>query len=316
MFRTVRLQHPFVMLGLLVIAPALWAQQPGADCSRLVVNRTYVNSFSGLINVPAYFAPFESLGVLPPPGVGLEPNAGAGKVTFLPGGNFVNRETIVIGMLGMNKDLSITGTYSLTWDGSKEPMACTGTMAGVGVVNGGPMPFKFQLVVSPDGQRVEMIHTDPGLIVGTTGLPMYTHGCSGKSVDATYSYNSNGWILPSPTANPPEPMLGGYIPFAMSGAMRFYPDTPASVIDFPESPEGAMMVKAWDTVSQNGAIKSRTMTGWYKVRHDCKGVVVLRDPLENPDFQLEMFIGAEGQTVHFVNVNGADTPADSVPTPH
>jgi hypothetical protein len=311
-FRRFHLRYSLVALCLLLIAPTLPAQRPGADCSKLVVNRTYVNSFSGLINVPVYFAAF---GVQPPPGVGLEPNGGAGTVTFLDNGKFVNTETIAIGILGLSKDLSITGTYSLTWDGSKQPMACTGTMNGLGMLHGSSTPFTFQLIVSAGGQRVEMFHTDTGVIVGATTLPMSSHGCNRASLDAAYSYNAAGWILAPPGAVPPEQMLGGYIPFAMSGAMRFYPETPASVSDFPDSPKGARMVKAWDTPSHNGEIMPRTMTGWYQVNRDCTGTVVLRDSLGNPDFLLEMFIGADGQTVHFANVNDAVDLGNGISTP-
>lgn len=312
MFKTVRPRCPLAVLALFLVTPALSAQNPGADCSKLVVNRTYVNSFLGFNNLPLAF---QALGIQVPPGVGIEPVGGAGTVTFLPGGNFTMRETIAIGLMGLNKDLSIPGTYSLTWDTSKHPTVCTGSMTGTEQVAGMSLPVNFQLIVSPDSQRIEMIHTDTGLMVGVTGQPISHHACSNATIGATYSYNTMGWFLVLPGTVPPEQMVGGYIAFAMSGAMRFYPEIPASVSDFPDSPAGAMLVKAWDTPSQNGQILPRTMTGWYLVNHDCTGTIVLRDSLGNPDFRLETFIGAEGQTVHSTNVNDAVDLGNGVSMP-
>ncbi|HEV2134651.1 MAG TPA: hypothetical protein VGR47_10375 [Terracidiphilus sp.] len=312
MFRTVGSRCPFVEVAFLLITPALLAQRPGTDCSKLVVNRTYVNSFEGFNNFPLAF---QAIGIPVPPGVGIEPVGGGGTVTFLPGGKVAMKETIAIGLMGLNKDASMPGTYSLTWDASKDPIVCTGSITGTETVAGMSMPIHFQLIVSPDGQQVQMIHTDTGLMVGVTTQQISHNACSNFSIGATYSYNAMGWLLVGPGTVPPEQMVGGYIPFAMSGAMRFYPQTPASVSDFPESPSGAKLVKAWDTPSQGGQILPRTMTGWYLVNHDCTGMIVLRDSLGNPDFQLEMFIGAEGQTVYFTNVNDAVDLGNGVSTP-
>jgi hypothetical protein len=123
------MQVPFRLLTILLplsvpllFVPSITAQAHGSDCRNLVVNHTYTGNFAGYLNVPVY-AGFPDDG-----SVGVVPNAGAGKLTFLPGGKVSNTETIVIGILGLHKDNVITGTYNLTWDTTRSPAVCVGAI--------------------------------------------------------------------------------------------------------------------------------------------------------------------------------------------
>jgi hypothetical protein len=255
--------------------------------------------------------------VSPPPEIGLVPTAGAGFLTFLPHGKVRGRVTLAIGLLGLAPDLVFDSSseYSLSWDTSKTPAVCSGAMI---LKASGEAPFHFQLLVTQDGQRIEMIHTDAGLVVGVTGFPVHTSGCSNQSLNAKYSENMKGWGLAPPSGPlsfPPEQLLAGYFLFAASGAWEFHPDVPPAKTDFPDSPPGSGSVVAWDTGSLNGIVLPRTMTGWYKVNPDCSGTTVLRDSLGNPDFHLELFAGENGRSVDLVNLDTVTVPGAPTPLP-
>jgi hypothetical protein len=47
-----------------------------------------------------------------------------------------------------------------------------------------------------------MIHTNAGLIVETSMFPMNAAGCRNSSMTGSYSYNSTGWALASPSTPP------------------------------------------------------------------------------------------------------------------
>ena len=286
------------------------ARAQGKDCSQVVVNRSYSQTFQGFLNVPAYFA---ALGVPAPPGVGIVPNAGSGVLTFLPQGKMTGRITLAIGLLGLLPDLELdsSSTYSLSLDTSKDPGVCAGdvTVSAPGIPGGGPL--HFQLLVGAGGQQVEMIHTDTGLILALTGVPIQTSGCSNMSIRGKYTYSIKGWGLAPPSGPmsfPPEQLLAGYFPFAFSGAMEFSPRASELV----GAPEGAASVAGWDTVTLNGQIMPRVYDGWYKVKHDCTGTLVLHDQASNTDFHLELLVGKGGQMLHLVNVD--TLPETTTPT--
>lgn len=308
------LNKSFLLSSALIVAicalSANAARAQGKDCSQVVVNRSYSQTFQGFLNVPAYFA---ALGVPSPPGVGIVPNAGTGWVTFLPQGKMAGRITLAIGLLGLLPDLELdsSSSYSLSLDASKEPSVCAGdiTVNAPGLPGGGPL--HFQLVVGQGGQQVEMIHTDAGLILALTGLPIQTSGCGNTSIRGKYTYSIKGWGLAPPSGAlsfPPEQLLAGYFPFAFSGAMEFSGRRSES----PGAPEGAGYVVGWDTVTLNGQIMPRIYDGWYKVERSCTGTVVLHDRASNTDFHLELLVGKGGQTVHLANVD--TVPGTAIPT--
>jgi hypothetical protein len=190
-----------------------------------------------------------------------------------------------------------TSEYSLSWDTTKTPAICSGAMT----LNApGEAPFHFQLLVTQDGQQIEMIHTDTGLIVGVTGFPVDTPGCSNNTLNGKYSYNTKGWALALPSdpfSFPPDQLLAGYYPLAMSGAIEFHPRVP------PSSTPGSGSVAWWDTVSVNGTIMPRTGTGSYKVNPDCTGTMVLTDPTHGQVFHLELFVSKHGGALYLVNID-------------
>lgn len=299
-----RLSILLMMLVPLLFATSVAAQVHGADCHNLVVNRTYAGNFAGYLNLPVY------MGVPDDGPLGVVPNAGAGKITFLSHGNVTNTETIVIGLLGLDKDRLITGSYTLAWDTTKTPAVCLGAIH----MSDGSTSYDFQLIASNDGERVEMIHTNTGLIVGTSMFPMIPAGCRNGSMAGTYTYNTTGWALAPPTPpTPADQMLSAYIPGAMSGAMHFYPNASPDHTAFPEAPPDAALVRAWDSLSANGAIQTRHMVGWYKVSHDCTLTLVLLDDIGYPPFHIEGFIARGGNTVYAANIDTMDFPSGPVP---
>ncbi|HTQ54368.1 MAG TPA: hypothetical protein VMI94_07900 [Bryobacteraceae bacterium] len=264
--RTAWLHHAFVFVSVvfLLAASPLEAQLRSGDCSHLVVNRSFSQQFQGFFN----------MGI-------LVPTAGAGFITFLPGGKMKGSVTLAIGELGVIPDITFDSNasqYSLSWDQTKTPAVCSGTIT---LIAAGEPPFDFQLVVTEGGQQVEMIHTDAGLTVTVTGLPVPTRGCSNRAVGATYSYTMTGWGLATPDLSfPPEQMLSGYYPFAFSGAMEL------------DASGGTVW---WDTASLNGTIMTRSGTGSYAVKPDCTGTLVL--PTASPTGQAinaELFVGKDG----------------------
>jgi hypothetical protein len=281
----------------------------------LVANHSFSQGFEGYLNVPVYFG---SLGFPAPPGLALVPDAGAGFITFLPHGKVTGRVTLAIGLLALAQDLTFdyTSQYSLSWDTTRDPAVCSGAVT----LNApGEAPFHFQLLVYQDGQRIEMIHTDAGLIVGVTGFPVLTSGCSNRVLNGKYFENMKGWGLAPPSGPlsfPPEQLLAGYFPFAASGAWEFQPNVPPSATEFPGRPAGSGSIVAWDLASLNGIIASRSMTGWYKVNHDCTGMLVVRDTAGGyPDFHLEIVVVENGKAVDLVNVDTVPGPFPGMSLP-
>jgi len=326
MFRGFHKRYIFLTVALLAAFPLqVQAQIKGPDCSYLVVNRTYANAFGGFINVPTFFGPSA-------PYDGLVPDAGAGFLTFQPGGKVSNTETLAIGILGLHQDLRLNGTYSISWNSWGEingPIACTGTMSLTATL---PMPpgvppvqitDEFRLLVASDGQRIETIHTNPGLMVGTTMLPMSTAGCSNYSIAGKYSDNAQGWMLTQPGQVPSLQQLSLYIPFVFSGVFQFHPGVPGWKAGLPDTPAGAGFVEGWDSASLSSypLPVSRELSGWYDINPDCTGTMSVRDTVAgNPDegieFQLEMFVGENGTQVYLVNTNpGPTTPVPDVYVP-
>jgi hypothetical protein len=125
-------------------------------------------------------------------------------------------------------------------------------------------------------------------------------------------------------------MLAGYITAAMTGAMQFFPGM-AAPEGFDRVPDGASAVMAWDTLSIDGGVPvtigggvppkmtfvpvHRKQWGWYKVDpKTCAGTMVLRDDMKDPDFQINFYIGKDGNAVYAVNINNlADLGGPSIP---
>lgn len=268
------------------------AQVRNADCSHLIAGRTFAELFEGYFNFGQ--------------DAGAVPNAGGGVVTFERRGEVTGIATLTVGSLFQAQDLPIQpgSTYSVSWDASRKPVVCSGTATiitpGIGVSN-------FQLIVSNDGRRVEMFHTDFGLTVGVTLTLMSPGRCRNDTLHSTYLYNAKGWILPPPTF--PEQsaaqLFNGFMPLAFSGAVRYYPDRPAPS-DPPGAPAGSAYLQGWDTVSLNGFVVPRTYVGWYKVNPDCTSTGAFVDSLGNPPTHTEVFIGQGGTIIDVVNVDPVD----------
>lgn len=297
MFRRLFFLFPLVALSLLLPASA---RASASICGSGLANHVYVNSFGGLINYPQYFM---GLGYPVPSGSGLEPNAGAGQLTFTSSTNFVYKESLAIANLGLYQDSTIQGTYSLSLSPTG---ACTGTMTGTANLRGLVLPFNYQFVVSNDTYRLSIMNTTTGLLIdftseGLTPGPAVT--CSNSSLNSTgypYSYAARGWSL-APPNSPSGQMLGGYIALAITGSLNFT-STPAAAT-FPSSPAGADLVTAADTVTINGTKDGqRTVTGWYIVNANCTGTMLLQSQ-GYPTMTFELFPSYENLTVRAVDVD-------------
>jgi hypothetical protein len=305
----------FVFLSL----PAAVAQVQGADCSQLVAGHSFANTFEGFMNTQK-FAGF-TLGDQPI--WGLLPNAGAGVTTFYPGGIVKNSESLVVGQFGVFPGVDVTGTYSLKWDTTRFPILCTGTAHMTGNAGVVPMVDDFQISVTPDGKRLQMIHTNPGLIVQTTTRPAESRRCRNSTVAGEYTYSTTGWALGQlePSAGPAQE-LAGYITAAMTGGMQFYPGL-AAPDGFENVPDGASAVLAWDTLGIDGGVPAgntfvpvqRKEWGWYYVDpKTCAGTMVLRDDTGmDPDFQINFYMGKDGNAIYAVNVNNLADLAPGAP---
>jgi len=296
------LLHALVFATLPLCAQSSLSASRTQDCSHLIVNRSYSQTFQGFLNVPVYLASF---GAPSPEGVGIVPNAGTGYLTFLPHGKISGRVTLAIGLLGLIQDMlpDDTSQYAVTWDTAKQPPVCVGSLT---LNVAGEAPFNFQLLVTGGGNQIEMIHTDTGLIVSVTGYPVRTFGCSNGTVHGTYSTDTRGWLLSPPSGPmhlPPEQLLGGYAPFAFSGALHFNSHMNPPANEFPGLPDGARAITAWETASMNGQIVPRTEHGWYKINRDCSGTMVLRDDQGDPDTHFEMFVGEDANSIHMVDID-------------
>ncbi len=322
MFKNILLKWPLVISVVLVVfaplafsSPAFAVPAPGSDCSSLVMGKSYANSFSGLINLPVYLAAFH---VTPPAGSGLGPAGGGGTLTFSSGGAFTLKETLTTGMLGVNKDVAITGTYQLTYLSYKNPIVCTGSMSGHGLLLNHQVPFNYQLIVSADGSRVEMLETDSGSIVGITSWRMPASGtCSNANLNDSFSVgedhsdNAAGWMLNTSAAS--GQMLNDYVPLAISGALQFSPETSPS--GFPTAPSGAAALTAWETISVDGSMLPVPFTGWYLVNSNCTGSMLLHATNSAvSDTLYEIFLAADG-SVQVVDENNPKTLANGASTP-
>jgi hypothetical protein len=303
-----RRRFAFVAAALLASVYPLSAQGSGEDCSDLVVNRSFTQGFTqGYLNVPMYFG---SLSLAPPPDIGLVPTAGGGFVTFLPHGKLAGQQTLVVGLLGIQPDMPVDNSsqYTLTWDKTKTPAVCSGTMT----VNSSAVSAHFQLRVSQDGQEIDTIHSDTGISLAVSGFAMDTAGCRVDTLKGLYSYQAKGWSL-SPQTPPlifsPAQLLAGYYPFVMSGHMNFNPG-----VLRPLTP-GSGYVTWGDSVGANGVIVQRAGTGWYKVNPNCTGTIALFDPTLGYEFHLELFIGKNAGALYFVNTDTITVPGAPGPLP-
>jgi len=287
---------PVVLLGLAFTASAQITRiaPPGADCKSLVAGRTYAHSFEGYINTELF----------PVPGLaGVFPNAGTGTLTFNADGTVGGSTFIKVGPAYFGEIPMVNATYRLSWDLSKRPLVCTGTMKAdapqspTGTEN-------WQLVVALGGDAIELIHTDTGLMVGVTLHPAATGGCNNGILHATYTYNAKGWTLPPPNLPPPAPteMLNGFIPFAFSGAIVFRPDL-VSPNTLTGAPPGSAYLQGWDMVSMHGYIMPRTYVGWYKVQEDCSADMVLLDSIGTPLIHTKVQILKNADAIEILNVD-------------
>ncbi|KAA6464579.1 hypothetical protein DYQ86_00995 [Acidobacteria bacterium AB60] len=292
----------FLLLAIAAPLASMATERPSSwsDCSYLVVNQTYGNQFNGFLNVPAYFRPF---GITPPPGLGVVPNGGLGTMKFLPDGKMTNTETLSIGMIGLQRDLPIKGTYSVAWDTDRSPIVCSGTVQGF---DPSGTQYNFAMEVSNDGGTVNLIHTDPGLIVSVLMSRMHTGRCSNDTINANYAVNGQGWVLGAILGAQPAEELGGYVPGSAVGSIRFHPY--ASPSGFSDAPAGAGTFDWWDTLALNGMIIPRVATGWYKINPDCTGMMTKRDNTGAPDSHLELLVGKDGGMVYNVTLDTVTIP--------
>ncbi len=285
----------FAIGALLAASAGLHAQARGPDCSKLVVNQSYAYAFQGYLNIPQYFTA-NHLGD-PPAGAGVVPNAGSGIFTFLPGGKVSGRITLSVGLLAVQQGMSIDpekSTYMLALDTTRTPNTCSGVLHAVAT----GASDEFQLLVSADGQHIEMVSTFAGLVVPMSGTRVDASKCTNRTIEGDYVYNIRGWGLAGgPFTFATNQLLGGYFPFAFSGGMRF------RSVQFPRSSDPGT-VAFWDTVSANGTMYPRTGSGSYSLKPDCTGMLTLTDST-GVGFHLELIVDQKSGDIYLVNVDTA-----------
>lgn len=285
-----------LVIGSTLVASAQITRLPitGPDCRYLVAGRTDAHSFEGYINTELF----------PLPGMsGVYPNAGTGTITFNADGTVGGATAIKIGPAYFDNVPMINATYRVSWDVTKTPVVCMGTMktdmpqSPTGTEN-------WQVVVTKGGDQVELIHTDMGLIVGVAIYPAAKGGCGNGTLHSAYTYNAKGWTLPPPNLPPPTPadMLNGFVPFAFNGAIVFRPE-----LTLPNSltgaPPGSAYLQGWDMVSMAGFIMPRTYVGWYKVEVDCSATMVLLDNIGTPLIHTKVQIFKNADAIGILNVD-------------
>lgn len=284
----------FSTVVLMVMAPLANSQAQGADCRYLVAGRTYAHAFGGFLNSEL----FPLLGLK-----GQFPTAGVGTFSFHRNGSVTGSTGVKVGPIDVIEVPMVNATYKLSWDTSKSPVVCTGTMktdvplSPTGTEN-------WQLVVREMGNGIELIHTDFGLTVGITTIHRQEGRCNNRTLHATYTYNAKGWTLPPPMLPPPIPaeLLNGFMPFAFSGAIQFRPELPPPGT-IPNAPEGSAYLEGWDTVSLNGFITPRTYVGWYKVNSDCSAQMALLDNIGNPLIHTNVIILKGADQIDVLNTD-------------
>ena len=105
------------------------------------------------------------------------------------------------------------------------------------------------------------------------------HRCSNRTLRGSYGFTGSGFVVSPPF--PPE--LAG--PFAAAGVFSF---------------DGNGTVSAVDTVSFNGRIRRRVITGNYMVEEDCRGSITDVDDLGNVR-TIDLVIVENGKEVRIIN---------------
>lgn len=105
------------------------------------------------------------------------------------------------------------------------------------------------------------------------------HRCSNRTLRGSYGFTGSGFVVSPPF--PPE--LAG--PFAAAGVFSF---------------DGDGTVSALDTVSFNGRLRRRVITGNYIVEEDCRGSITDVDDLGNVR-TIDLVIVENGNEVRIIN---------------
>jgi len=261
----------FTKLWFLVLALALFTLPAVArtsamgddesSCSHLLIGHRYAFVFQGFVDLGD--------------GKGLTPNVGGGVIHFGRDGRFSSVAKLNIG--GVPGTDSLQGNYSMTEDHNTQPPVCAGTVrADDGTT--------LQFLVSRNGEVLEQMHTDQGLIVVVTSLPMEAGPCTDFSLRGTYLYSANGFFATISGLLQP---FGSYTPFAFSGAISF---------------DGRGHLTGWDTVSLGGSIAPRTYSGTYHVNPDCSATSEFIDSMGH-DLHTINYLYEGGRAIAVVNID-------------
>ena len=263
-----KFSRTFVLILVLILLAIPAAAQTSAairamSCSEILEGQRYAFVFQG----------FYDLG----DGMGLTPNVGGGVIHFGHDGRFSALANLNIGGFPV-MDYSLEGPYSMKENTSTQPPVCAGTAAA----DSGPT---FQFIVTRNGEILEQMHTDQGLIAVVTSLPVERGPCTNASLRGSYVYSANGFFA---TSGPMQP-FGAYTPFGFSGVVSF---------------DGRGHLNGWDTVSIGGQVlpEPRTYSGTYHMRPDCTATSEFQDSLHN-DVHTVNYLYKDGKAVAIVNVD-------------
>lgn len=285
----------FAAAVVLIASGPLSAQSEGSDCSSLVSDRTYAQGYGGFVNVPVFLSAHSYPSIA---NAGLAPATVYARLKFLPGGQISGTATLSLGALGVIQDLTLDNyaVYSLTWDGTDTPNACSGTMT----VSAPKLPtFHFNLIVAAMGREVDFSSAETG--VGG-GVPFYELQpgltCSDSFIDGVYTYNMPGWALAATGSGiPSAQLLTGYSAQSSDGLVEFQPSTKTGVTS---------TFTYWGWTNNNGTLSSWAGSGTYKVKEDCSGTMTM-NVTGGGSVELEFFAGDPNGAVYLTVVSPTST---------
>lgn len=253
--------------SLIVVAGS---REAWAECDNTTIRGAYTTAFTALVGDPG------------DPKVGdYLPVARIGAITFTPDprsrttGTLSGADTISIA--GFLKPLRYTGTYEVRSD-------CT----GIAILNAFTNATDLQLVILDHGKKIDWIRADDGLVTAGNFRAQNLE-CANSTVDGKYAYAYDDG-LSTATANIFSG-LDAFAPGAASGTLSFHPD-------------GTLSGK--DVVSEEGAIRSRDLTGTYSLNSDCTGMMELDEVVAGGGgaaLHANIVIGAGGKAIDFIQTD-------------
>jgi hypothetical protein len=208
--------------------------------------------------------------------------AEAGRLTADGAGNVSGVDTVVVA--GSTTRRTFTGTYTVNSDGT-----------GALVLNPswGPQ-IHADFFAGANGNVLRLVLTD-----------------SGNTLSGVLEAQQTAGQAPSPVSYTPAALNGGYDYGIAGSAVDFYGNvTPIREVGRLTA-DGAGNLTGTSTVSINGSVVRRTLTGTYSINPDGSGSATLY-PSWGPPVDIDLFISANGLTAEFVVTDSGSTLSGTI----